>query len=201
MKNLSYSILLTEKLHFVRFWEKSLWKSPDLTPSPTSQSDPRPESPDLTFRNLRSTQVIGTNQKPTHNPSKESDQSDVPLPRNSFFHEHSLYKQCNPKPGAPPYSHCVCNSGIPSSSLVIKTLLLLHRLSLPGGHWEIPRLGHDTTAAAPSASLRRALVISRLGQDTMASAHSCVAAPRSGSLRNIPNSLVVIHWSWVICSQ
>ena len=51
-KNLSYSILLTEKLisvsnlHFVRFLEKSLWKSPDLTPPPTSQSDPRPESPD-----------------------------------------------------------------------------------------------------------------------------------------------------------
>ena len=32
LKNLSYSILLTEKLHFVRFWEKTLWKSPDLTP-------------------------------------------------------------------------------------------------------------------------------------------------------------------------
>ena len=55
VKNLSYSILLTEKLHFVRFREKSLWKSPDLTPPPTSQSDPRPESPDLTFRNLWST--------------------------------------------------------------------------------------------------------------------------------------------------
>ena len=85
MKNLSYSTLLTEKLHFVRFQEKSLWKSPDLTSPPMSQSDPRPESPDLTFRNLWSTQVIGTNQKPTHNPSKESDQSDVPLPRNSFL--------------------------------------------------------------------------------------------------------------------
>ena len=55
VKNLSYSILLTEKLHFVRFQEKSLWKSPDLTPPPMSQSDPRPESPDLTFRNLWST--------------------------------------------------------------------------------------------------------------------------------------------------
>ena len=40
LKNLSYSILLTEKLHLVRFREKSLWKSPDLTPPPTSQSDP-----------------------------------------------------------------------------------------------------------------------------------------------------------------
>ena len=55
LKNLSYSILLTEKLHFVRFREKSLWKSPDLTPPPTSQSDPRPESPDSTFRNWWST--------------------------------------------------------------------------------------------------------------------------------------------------
>ena len=131
MKDLSYSILLTEKLHFVRFREKSFWKSPDLTPPPTSLSDPRPESPHLTFRNLWSTQVIGTNQKPTQNPSKESDQSDIPLPRNSFFHEHTLYKQCNPKPGAPPYSHCIGNGGSPSSNLVIKTLLLLHRISAP----------------------------------------------------------------------
>ena len=112
-------------LHFVRFREKSLWKSPDLTPPLMSQSDPRPESPNLMFRNLWSTQVIRTNQKPTHNPSKESDQSDVPLLRNSFFHEHSLYKQCNPKPRAPPYSQCGGNGGSPSSSLVIKTLLLL----------------------------------------------------------------------------
>ena len=44
LKNLSYSI-----------WGKSLWKSPDLNPPPMSQSDPRPESPDLTFRNLWST--------------------------------------------------------------------------------------------------------------------------------------------------
>ena len=55
LKNLSYSILLKEKLHFVRFWEKSLWKSLDLTPPPMSQSNPRPEFPDLTFRNLWST--------------------------------------------------------------------------------------------------------------------------------------------------
>ena len=46
LKDLSSSILLTEKLHFVRFQEKSLWKSPDLTPPPSSQSDPRPKSPD-----------------------------------------------------------------------------------------------------------------------------------------------------------
>ncbi|KAI4548703.1 hypothetical protein MG293_001033 [Ovis ammon polii] len=40
------SYLVKKKLHFVRFREKSLWKSPDLTPPPMSQSDPRPESPD-----------------------------------------------------------------------------------------------------------------------------------------------------------
>ena len=27
-------------LHFVRFLEKSLWKSPDLTPPPVNQSEP-----------------------------------------------------------------------------------------------------------------------------------------------------------------
>ena len=75
--------------------------------------------------------VIGTIQKPTHNPPKESDQSDIPLPRNYFFHEHSLYKQCNSKPGVPPYSRCVGNGGSPSSSLVIKTLLLLHWIPAP----------------------------------------------------------------------
>ena len=102
-------------------------------PHPTTHEPigPRPESPDLTFRNLWSTWVIGTNQKPTHNPSKESDQSDIPLPRNSVFHEHSLYKQCNPKPGAPPYSRCVGNGGSPSLSLVIKTLLLLYQILAP----------------------------------------------------------------------
>ena len=98
----------------MRFREKSLWKSknlwksPDLSTPPTSQSDPRPKSPDLTLRNLWSTKTIGTNQELTQNPSKESDQSDIPLPRNPFFHVYSLYKQCNPKPGAPPYSRCRC---------------------------------------------------------------------------------------------
>ena len=55
LKNLSYSILLTEKLHFVRFREKSLWKSSDLTPPPTSQSDPRPKPPDLKIRDTNGT--------------------------------------------------------------------------------------------------------------------------------------------------
>ena len=48
-----------------------------------------------------------------------------------FFHVYSLYKQCNPRPGAPPYSCCVGIGGSPSLSLVIKTLLLLHRISAP----------------------------------------------------------------------
>ena len=84
-------------LHFVRFREKSLWKSkslwkfPELTPPPMSQSDPRPKSPDLTLRNLWSTSTIGTNQEPTHNPSKESGQSDIPLPRNPFSSMYTPY--------------------------------------------------------------------------------------------------------------
>ena len=64
-------------------------------------------------------------------PFERSDQSEVPLTRNPFFHVYSLYKQCNPKPGAPPYSHCIGISGSASSSLVIKTLLHLHRISAP----------------------------------------------------------------------
>ena len=60
-------------------------------PPPTSQSDPRPKSPDLTLRNLWSTSTIGTNQEPTHNPSKESGQSDIPLPRNPFSSMYTPY--------------------------------------------------------------------------------------------------------------
>ena len=41
LKNLSYSILLTEKLHFVRFWEKSLWKS---RPYPTTHEPIGPQT-------------------------------------------------------------------------------------------------------------------------------------------------------------
>ena len=140
MKDLSDSILLTEKLHFVRFQEKSLWKSPDLTPPPSSQSDPRPKSPDLTY----STQVMGTNQNPW--PAREMGTNQNPLPQ-------KVTNQMSPNPETPifqisraripyisnvtqnsgllPYSHCVGIGGSPSSSLVIKTLLLLHRISAP----------------------------------------------------------------------
>ena len=48
-----------------------------------------------------------------------------------FFHVYSLYKQCNPKPRAPSYCRCVGYGGSPSPSLVIKTLLLLHQVSVP----------------------------------------------------------------------
>ena len=54
---------------------------------------------------------IGINQKPTPNPSTEGNQLDVSQPRNSHFsnfsRENTLYKQCNPELGAPPYSRCV----------------------------------------------------------------------------------------------
>ena len=72
-----------------------------------------------------------TNQKPTPNPSTEGNQLDVSQPRNfrfsNFSCKNTLYKQCNPEFGVPPYSRCVGICGSPSSSLVIKTLLLLHR--------------------------------------------------------------------------
>ena len=74
------------------------------------------------------------NQNPTPNPSTEGNQLDVSQPGNSrfsnFSHENTLYKQCNPKFGAPLLSRCVGNDGSPSSSLVI-TLLLLHRIAAP----------------------------------------------------------------------
>ena len=90
---------------------------------------------------------MGTNQNPTPNPSTEGNQLDISQPGNSrffnFSRENTLYKQCNPEFEAPLLSCCVGNGGSPSSSLVIKTLLLLHRIRLPGGHWEILRLGHN----------------------------------------------------------
>ena len=76
-----------------------------------------------------------TNQNPTPNPSTEGNQLDVSQPGNSHFsnfsRENTLYKQCNPEFRPPPYSCCVGVSGSPSSSLVIKTLLLLHQILAP----------------------------------------------------------------------
>ena len=54
---------------------------------------------------------IRTNQKPTPNPSTEGNQLDVSQPRNScssnFSRKNTLYKQCNPELGAPPYSRYI----------------------------------------------------------------------------------------------
>ena len=72
-----------------------------------------------------------TNQNSTPNPSPEGDQSDPETPVFQIFRENTLYKQCNPEFRAPPYSCCIGIGGSPSSSLVIKTLLLLHRISAP----------------------------------------------------------------------
>ena len=87
------------------------------------------------------------------NPSTEGNQLDVSQPGNSSFsnfsRENTLYKQCNPGFRAPLLSHCFGNSGSPSSSLVIKTLLPLHLIRLPGGHQEISRLGHNTSLLLP----------------------------------------------------
>ena len=114
-------------LHFVRFGEKSLWKSPDLTPPPVNQSEPL-ASPG----NSSQAWERRTNQNSTPNPSPEGDQSvpETPVFLN-FSRDNTLYKQCNPELRAPPYSCCVGISGSPRSSLVIKTLLLLHRILAP----------------------------------------------------------------------
>ena len=76
-----------------------------------------------------------TNQNPTPNPSTEGNQLDVSQPGNSRFSnvscENTLYKQCNRELRAPPYSRCIGIGGSPSSSLVIKTVLLLHWISAP----------------------------------------------------------------------
>ena len=99
-----------------------------------------------------------TNQNPTPNPSTEGNQLDISQPGNSHFskfsRENTLYKQCNPEFRAPPYSRCVGNGGSPSWSLVIKLSCSCIWYRLPGGHWEISRLGHNT--------LRRWLILHNL---------------------------------------
>ena len=62
-------------LHFVRFGEKSLWKSPDLTPPPVNQSEPL-----ASLGNSSQAQERRTNQNSTPNPSPEGDQSDPETP-------------------------------------------------------------------------------------------------------------------------
>ena len=62
-------------LHFVRFREKSLWKSPDLTPPPANQSEPLASQ-----GNSSQARERRTNQNSTPNPSPEGDQSDPETP-------------------------------------------------------------------------------------------------------------------------
>ena len=114
-------------LHFVRFREKSLGKSPDLTPPPANQSESL-ASPG----NSSQARERRTNQNSTPNPSPEGDRSDLETPVFlNFSRDNTLYKQCNPELRAPPYSCCVSIGGSPNSSLVIKTLLRLHWISAP----------------------------------------------------------------------
>ena len=86
-------------------------------------------------QNLWPAREMKTNQNPTLNPSTEDNRSDISQPGNSrfsnFSRENTLYKQCNPEFGAPFLSCCVGYRGSPSSSLVIKTLLFLHRIPVP----------------------------------------------------------------------
>ena len=62
-------------LYFVRFREKSLWKSPDLTPPPVTQSEPL-----ASLGNLSQARERRTNQNSTPNPSPEGAQSDPETP-------------------------------------------------------------------------------------------------------------------------
>ena len=124
-------------LHFVRFREKSLWKSPDLTPPPANQSEPLAspgklqsspgngnQSAPVASRETR------TNQNSTRNPSPEGDQSDPETPVFQIFHALIPYiSNVTQSSGLLPIA--VGIGGSPSSSLVIKTLLLLHQISAP----------------------------------------------------------------------
>ena len=74
-------------LQFVSFREKSLWKSPDLTPPPANQSEPLASLGNLnqaremgTNQHLWPAQETRTNQNSTPNPSPEGDQSDPETP-------------------------------------------------------------------------------------------------------------------------
>ena len=74
-------------LHFVRFQEKSLWKSPDLTPPPENQSEPlaspgnRNQGGEMgTNQHPWPARETRTNQNSTPNPSPEGDQSDPETP-------------------------------------------------------------------------------------------------------------------------
>ena len=73
-------------------------------------------------------------QRSTHDPIEEGNQSVVLQPEHPFllpFHLNIPYiSNVTRNLGLPPYSRCV-GGGSPSSSLVIKTLLLLHRIPAP----------------------------------------------------------------------
>ena len=73
-------------LHFVSFPEKSLWKSPDLTPPPVNQSEPLASS-----GNLSQAWERRINQNSTPNPSPEGDQSDPDTPGFRIFPEIITY--------------------------------------------------------------------------------------------------------------
>ena len=114
-------------LHFVRFWEKSLGKSPDLTPPPANQSEPL-ASPG----NSNQARERRTNQNSAPNPSPEGDQSDPETPVFRIFCTIIPYiSNVTQSSGLLPIAAAWVSGGIPSWSLVIKTLLLLHRISAP----------------------------------------------------------------------
>ena len=85
-------------LHFVSFPEKSLWKSPDLTPPPENQSEPlaspgnRNQGGEMgTNQHPWPARETRTNQNSTPNPSPEGDQSDPDTPGFRIFPEIITY--------------------------------------------------------------------------------------------------------------
>ena len=78
--------MITLLVKNLRFQEKSLWKSPDLTPPPANQSEPL-ASPG----NLSQARERRTNQNSTRNPSPEGDQSDPETPIFQIFHARIPY--------------------------------------------------------------------------------------------------------------
>ena len=114
-------------LQFVRFQEKSLWKSPDLTPPPANQSEPL-----ASLGNSNQAWERRTNQNSTPNPSPKGDQSDPETPVFRIFLAIIPYiSNVTQSSGLLPIAAASVLVGTPARRLVIKILLLLHRISAP----------------------------------------------------------------------
>ena len=99
-------------LHFVRFREKSLWKSPDLTPPPANQSEPL-----ACPGNSSQARERRTNQNSTPNPSPEGDQSDPETPVFQIFRVRIPYiSNVNQSSGLLPIAAALVSVGAPAQA-------------------------------------------------------------------------------------